>query len=296
MRTVERLMGLLPGEAAALIAARVDSIMDIRLRSGRPVELTWIGGEALCGEALAAERLRSIAAALMDYSFYARESELSQGFFTLHDGSRVGVCGRFAGEGEELRLTDVGSLCVRVARPMPGCADEVMPLICQEGGPRSTLLLSPPGMGKTTLLRDIARQLSQSGLRVAIADERHELAACRGGVPTLDVGPRTDVLDGCPRPVAIRQLIRAMAPQVIVADEIGGEGDADALADAGRCGVAIVASAHGDSVESALRRPPLRAVLKGGILENLVLLGKCPGRVIEVVNLKEWGDAVWKFA
>ena len=119
-------------------------------------------------------------------------------------------------------------------------------------------------MGKTTMLRDIARQLSDGGMCVGIADERHELAACHMGVPTLDVGLRTDVMDGCPRDRAIAQMLRAMAPQVVVADEIGSAEDALALADAARCGAGIVASAHAAGLEEALSRPNLRTVLDGG--------------------------------
>ena len=107
----------------------------------------------------------------MDYSYYARESELNQGFFTMNDGSRVGVCGRMACDGGEWRLTEIGSACVRVARPVPGCADALMEVVDGPRGLRSTLILSRPGMGKTTLLRDVARQLSESGRRVGLADE-----------------------------------------------------------------------------------------------------------------------------
>ncbi len=293
MDTVDRLMKLLPEEAAAALAERRETVTEIRLRASRPAQIVFDGTDALAGAPIEARRLREITSALMDHSFYARETELAQGFFTMTDGSRVGVCGRFAGDGT--RLTDVGSVCVRIARAVPGCADGLMGLIAPKDWLRSLLIVSPPGLGKTTLLRDAARQLSEGGYRVGIADERHELAACHMGVPTLDVGRRTDVADGCPRPRAIRQLIRTMAPDVIVADEIGGEADAEALADAARCGVAVVASAHGRSLGEAAQRRWIREIVTTRVLETLVLLGERPGHIVEIRSLNE-RSAEWRRA
>ena len=291
MDTVDRLMKLLPEEAATALATCLEEVTEIRLRVNRPAQIVFDGTDVLAGAPIEARRLREITSALMDHSFYARETELARGFFTMADGSRVGVCGRFAGDGT--RLTDVGSVCVRIARAIPGCAVGLMGLIAPKDGLRSLLVVSPPGLGKTTLLRDAARQLSEGGLRVGIADERHELAACHMGVPTLDVGPRTDVADGCPRPRAIRQLIRTMAPDVIVADEIGGEADAEALADAARCGVAVVASAHGRSLGEAAQRRWIREIVATRVLETLVLLGERPGHIVEIRSLNE-RSAEWR--
>ncbi len=295
MGILDRLAALMPGDVAKEMRARWGELAEVRLRAGRPAQLLWTGGEALCGGAVDAERLRRITAAMMDYSLYARESELNQGYFTMDDGSRVGVCGRFARDKEGWRLTEIGSVCVRVARPVSGCADAVMEAVDGKGGLKSTLILSRPGMGKTTLLRDIARQLSGAGRRVGLVDERHEMAACMRGVPTLDVGPRTDVMDGCPKPLAITTLIRAMAPEVIVADEIGGEGDARALADAARCGVAVVASAHAGDIGQAMARPMLRAALLEGAFQTAVLLGSRPGSIREICPMGG-GGAAWKYA
>ncbi len=295
MGTLDRLKALLSHDIFEQIDNHQSDLTEVRLRAGRPVQMVWIGGEALCGAPLDPEQLHAIVTALMDYSYYARESELSQGFFTLNDGSRVGVCGRIARNGADCRMTEISSICLRIARSVPGCADGIMPAVDGKRGLKSTLILSRPGLGKTTLLRDIARQLSEAGRRVSLADERHELAACRMGMPTLDVGPRTDVLDGCPRPLAIATLIRSMGPDVIVTDEIGGEGDAKALADAARCGVAVAASAHADSVEAALARSMLRAAIREGAFHNIVLLGRRPGEIRQVLEL-DGGGGTWKSA
>ena len=133
-------------------------------------------------------------------------------------------------------------------------------------------MLSIPGAGKTTLLRDTVRQLSDGGLSAAIADERGEIAACYMGAPTLDVGERTDVMDMCPKAEGIRKLVRSMSPQLIVTDEIGTREEADALLDAKNCGTVAIASAHASSVEDALRREHIRALIEGGCFTHAAII------------------------
>lgn len=283
METLERLRALLPGEIGEGIEARRGDIREVRLRAGRPAQLVYGGGDWLSRTVVDAAALNRILAALMDYSLYAREDELRQGFFTLADGCRVGVCGRLVAEcGRVMGMSSVGSLCVRISREIRGCAEALLQAITAGGGVRSTLVISPPGMGKTTLLRETARRLSDGGLCVCVADERHELAACNNGVPTLDVGARTDVMDGGLKSVTIPLMLRAAAPEVIVADEIGGPGDAEALAEAARCGVRVIASAHAGSFPGLMRRRALRAVIDTGAFEIGALLYGAPGRVAEI--------------
>lgn len=284
MDTLDRLSALLPQAVSEKLAAMAGGLTEVRLRAGRPVQLVSGTEDCFVGERMTGEALRRVLAALMDYSVYAREDELTQGFFTMRDGCRVGVCGRLAVADGRPVMTAVGSVCVRVAREIAGCADAVARHITKDGL-RSTLVIAPPGMGKTTLLRDAARQLSEAGYNVAIADERHELAACVDGMPTADVGPRTDVWDGGGKAAAIASLIRGMSPQVIVADEIGGEGDARALAEARRCGVCVLASAHAGSIAELKRRGSLKAVLDGGVFDCVTRLESPPGTVAEIVDL-----------
>ena len=288
MRTLDRLCGLMPGEIGSRLRGLGDRLCEVRLRANRQTQLRWAGGELLCGEALELDRLRGILSSLMDYSVYARESELSEGFFTMPDGCRVGVCGRFSPRPDGgMSLTAIGSACIRISREIKGCADEAMRHVMADGNrlPRSTLIVSEPGMGKTTLLRDMARQLSDGGLCVGLSDERHEIAACVDGAPTMDVGARTDVVDGSPRHIAISRLLHACAPQVIVADEIGDSRDAAALADAVRCGASVITTAHARSAEAAMKRPCLREIVETGVFSMMIVLGGRPGEIVEYREL-----------
>lgn len=283
MEAINRLASLLPGESAKALMRHREDLSEVRLRANRPVQLRYAGGEWVSEGVISPDTLRQVLSSLMDHSRYAREEELRQGFFTLEDGSRAGVCGRLVWDGDRpVGMADIASVCLRVSRQRQGCADELFYRIFAGGAVRSMLIISPPGMGKTTMLRDIARRLSEDGKNVCVADERRELAACFRGVPTLDVGPRTDVMDGCPKAVAIPRMLRASSPEVIVADEIGGPGDSEALADAARCGVAVVTSAHALDFDTLSQRPGLRTVIESGIFDIFALLGPVPGQIREI--------------
>ncbi|MEA4882882.1 MAG: stage III sporulation protein AA [Clostridia bacterium] len=235
-----------------------------------------------------------------DCSIYAVEHELAEGFVTIRGGHRVGLVGRAVlDEGRVRTQRDLSSMNYRVARQILGAADGLMPYILgpDRSGPESALVLSAPGLGKTTVLRDIARCLSWGIDRaeqgsdamparegkvtrawtVGVADERSEIAACIDGVPQNDVGPRADVLDGCPKAKGIMMLIRSMSPQVIVTDEIGRDEDVEAIAEAARCGVAVIASAHAGGLEDAFKRRPLGQILGSGIFRIAIVLGRSLG-------------------
>lgn len=266
-------LDFLPEEARAAALRLGDALTEIRLRAGRPVQLSHAGGDVLCCP-LDRQRFGAIISALMRHSLYACQDELDMGYFTLSDGSRVGIGGRFSARGPR-SIMDISSACIRIAREIPGCADEIMEPVKNSAG---TLIISPPGMGKTTMLRDIARQLSDSGKNVCMIDERGELAACRDGVPALDVGMRTDVISGCMKSAGIMLAIRSCAPDVIITDEIGGDDDGYALMEAARCGVAIIASAHGASLDTGCMREQVKRLVHSGIFDLRILLGPNAGQ------------------
>ncbi len=197
---------------------------------------------------------------ISSYSRYAFEEKIRQGFLTIQGGHRVGLCGRTVAEDGRVRtISPITFLNIRIARQIPGCGRRVAPLLWERGQLCDTLILSPPGLGKTTLLRDIIRLLSDGtggqACMVGVVDERSELAACCQGIPQNDLGSRTDVLDGCPKAEGMMMLVRTMAPQVIAVDEVGSEEDCRAMEYVMNCGCRIIATAHASSLEELGLRP-----------------------------------------
>ena len=286
MVAVDRLADCIGGEAGALLRREADSVSELRLRCGQKTRLCRLDETELAGPVLDAAALHRIIRRLCGDSLYAFEEELKQGYFTAQGGLRVGVCGRISVRSGAIQsVSEVSSLCIRIPREIRGCGAALAKLLFGKGL-TSALILSPPGMGKTTLLRDLIRIASESGWNVAVADERRELAACWEGVPQMDVGPRTDVMDGCPKAVALPLLIRACAPQLLAADEIGDAADASALLDARRCGAAVLATAHADGFADAKRRESLMAMLRECVFDRMVLLGPLPGHVRAIYDCR----------
>lgn len=262
-------------------------VEEIRIRIGKPIQILYGINELmveadnfLVGESECQELLDNICF----HSIYAWEDELKNGFITLPGGYRIGLSGRAViQDGAVKRIADITSFNIRIARECKGCADKVMPYILDvDGAPLSTLIVSPPGFGKTTLLRDIARQVSDGingarACKVCIADERSEIAGSWRGIPHNDLGLRTDVLDSCPKAWAMGRLLRTMSPEVIVTDEIGSEPDAMAIMDAATCGVAVLASAHGGSLNEVLKRSSLRKITNSGTFKRYLLLSRSRG-------------------
>jgi len=191
-------------------------------------------------------------------------------------------------EGAAANLRHLTSAALRIGRECPGIGEALLPQLTEGGGFHNTLLLSPPGGGKTTLLRDLVRLLSGGGWRVALVDERGEVAVCHQGLPQMDVGPRTDVLDGCPKAIGIPMVLRAMNPQIIAVDEITLREDIRAMTMAAGCGVGLLATVHAGSVEELKERPLYRELLEHRVFRLAVCIQKTDGeRHYEVEELTE---------
>ncbi|MDO4260466.1 MAG: stage III sporulation protein AA [Eubacteriales bacterium] len=293
----DRIFSLFPEklrEALRQMNVEEQGLQEIRIRVGRPVAAWCEGRERLSGRSVDRQELQELLAYLGNYSLYAYEDEIRQGFLSLPGGHRVGLAGRVILENGRIRtMTDISSLNIRFARQVAGCGDGVLPYLWQDGRLCHTLIASAPGKGKTTLLRDCIRQISNGsltkpGMTVGLVDERSEIAGTCRGEPGSDVGLRTDVLDACPKAEGMMMLIRSMAPKVVAVDEIGGRDDADALRYAMNCGCVLLATVHGGSMEELLRKPVLRELTGEGMFERYVFLrSKGPPGVVERIADRE---------
>lgn len=242
------------------------------------------------------EEIQAILCLMSQSSLYAFSEQVKRGFLTIQGGHRIGLAGQAIVTDQVVStLTSISSLNIRIAREVLGCASSILPYLFYEQQLNNVLIISPPRCGKTTLLRDIARQLStgmdQLGLKgkqVGLVDERSEIAACVQGVPTVDLGPRLDVLDCCPKAIGIMMLIRSMAPDVIITDELGRKEDATAIAEAIHAGVAVITSVHGAGPDDILYRPHIGPLLKNHYFDIYIVLSDqpAPGTVIQIISGK----------
>lgn len=280
-------------------------LQEIRLRIGCPVTFIYDNREEFLGQeggftkekknsyCITKNELRETMEYICNYSMYAFEEELKQGFITIQGGHRVGVGGKVIVEKDKVKnIKYISCVNIRLAHEIKGCADQLMPFLREKKRWLNTLVVSPPRCGKTTLLRDMVRYLSEgdkeiTGVNVGVVDERSEIGACYLGVPQNDLGMRTDILDCCPKAEGIMMLVRSMSPVVIAVDEIGSQADREALEQAVNCGCIVFATAHGASLEDIKKRG------LESFFERFILL-KAGGKAGEVEGIyNRTGQRMW---
>lgn len=275
---LRRLAMALPGPERALAE-------ELRLRAGQPMSVTLPEGEAALPRSpvLSEEHLRAVLEVATKSSAHTALEHMRRGFVTVGGGHRLGLCGTAAvREGTIHNLRQLSSINIRIAREIKGIGEEPLRRLRQAGALPSVLVLARPGAGKTTLLRDLIRGLSNGvagpPVRVGVADERGELGALLGGVPQLDLGAHTDVIDGCSKAEGLLLLLRGMNPQVLAVDEITAPEDIAALELAAGCGVALLATAHGGDTEDLARRPLYRRLLERRVFQAALLIERAGGQ------------------
>lgn len=291
---IEELINYLPLSIKNIIKnyPNRNQITEIRMRTGRPMEVFVSGkGEFLnvLGQAETKDKayivnekdIRETIEYSSDFSLYAYEDEIKNGFITVKGGNRIGICGKVITEhGMVKNIKNISSLNIRVSKEVKGCGEKILQYIYGEDKRLfNTLIISPPGCGKTTILRDLIRLISDGnelseGMTVGVVDERCEIGACEFGIPGNDLGIRTDILDGCPKSEGIMMLVRSMSPKVIAVDEIGGSCDERAIMHGINSGCSFISTIHAYSIEEYFEKNNVKKLIENGVFQRLILLSE----------------------
>ena len=283
-----------------------NNLQEIRLRINAPLLVIYDNREYFITEdakpvnlpsqgiMITKNEIRETMEYISNYSLYAFEEEIKQGFITISGGHRIGIAGKIIVEEESIKgMKHISFINIRLAHQVKGCADPVLPYLVNDKatGIYHTLLISPPRCGKTTMLRDIIRQLSDGssylqGMSVGVVDERSEIGACYMGIPQNELGIRTDILDCCPKARGMMMLIRSMSPQIIAVDEIGSKQDMEAIDHVIGCGCKLIATVHGSSIDDIRSKPILGELVRKKLFERYVILSNTTriGRLEEIYD------------
>ncbi|SFC96583.1 stage III sporulation protein AA [Clostridium uliginosum] len=287
MKDENEVLNIFPSNIVSLFKekSKKEQFYEIRIKIGKPILVYSNIGESIIDYIPSKDELKSIVQKISNYSLYAYEEDIKQGFITIKGGHRIGIAGECVmSEGRVKTIRNISSINVRFCREIIGCSNKVMKYITSKNRIYNTMIISPPKCGKTTILRDIARNISDGmqsislqGKKVSVIDERSEIGACYFGVPQSNLGIRTDVLDNCLKREGMIMSIRSLSPEVLICDEIGTRGDVEALLMAFNSGVNIITTIHGFTIEDLYKRKVFKDLIDNQILERIITLSSRNG-------------------
>jgi stage III sporulation protein AA len=305
MNNTKEVLNVLPVHIANIVKGikAQDKIQEIRMKVNKPLILQVGNDEVIAGYTVLLQDIKEVLKHISNYSIYAFEEEIKQGYLTISGGHRVGICGSCIIENNKVKtIKSLGSLNIRICHEIIGCSDKVIPFIINNNQVSNTVIISPPRCGKTTLVRDIARNISDgvkgisfNGKKVCVIDERSEISSSFNGIPQMNLGIRTDVLDNCPKADGIMMAIRSMAPDVIVCDEIGTYKDMDSILMALNSGVKLITTIHGFGIEDLYNRSVFKEIMDNHIFNKAIILSSANGvGTIEYIYDFERQEKQWR--
>lgn len=289
-----------------------EKVEEIRLRNGKPLIISYENKDRFItchGKVsqymdkaliIKEDHIQSTFQKISNYSVYAYEEEIRNGYITIKGGHRVGIGGKviYGSMGIET-IKDISSLNIRIAREKKKISDHIIQYLVENNTDfYNTLIISSPQCGKTTLLRDIVRNLSngfgllsEKGFKISVIDERSEIAGVHKGIAQNDIGLRTDILDGCLKSDGIMMAIRSMSPDIIAVDEIGSKRDVESIHEALKAGIKLIATIHGSSIEEVQSKSSMEDLFKEKIFDRFIILDRSNGvgtikKIISGENLK----------
>lgn len=274
----------------ALNKTPIDKITEIRLRLNKKIIISigaksyYLSANGLTGsfeKALEASKnlIDEIFKRACENSVYAFSNQIKNGYITIFGGIRIGLTGEGVYEKGNIKtLKNINGLAIRIPHEIKGCSLPILPYIFKNKF-LNTLIVAPPGAGKTTLIRDVIYQISLKGYcyNILLADERFEIANCFNGEATLDVGEFCDVLSGVTKHYAFENGIRALKPDIIVTDEISSLKDYESIFYASSCGVSILASVHAESIEDLKQKKDFEILLRNKVFSRFIILSQKDG-------------------
>lgn len=262
----------------------INVLEEIRIRVNREILLKIGQVEYKLNYIVSSKEILEILQKICDNSIYTYQNQICNGYITIKGGHRVGITGSVVfKDGQVINISHIYSLNFRIAKEVIGCSNKILKYILniKENTVFNSIILSPPGRGKTTLLRDCVRNISDGieeigfkGINVGVVDERGEIAAMYKGIPQNDLGKRTDILDNVSKDIGMKMLIRSMNPNVIVADEIGTAEDVLAINYAVCSGIKGIFTAHGSTLNDIILNPILKKLYEIKVIEKIILIEK----------------------